>query len=488
MKQLLMPLLLIVALSPVAFAQDAVKCEDGETIPRCLDRVSGAIIDAKPTPTAAETSKEEAQAQENVAKANTGVPALSGSLESALKDFVSRFLASADSSFFTRGNDGSITFDLNAGSKKFVTGNPFKVQAVLHAPILDSKVKAGLSGDTLLKAEKSLDELDDIEFSLSYSPQNRTLGRNLEPHRELFQSLTKGLSAEFPAGQQLAGKIRELRDTLGAEVMTKTFGEMGVGRGAVEGATIAAALRLASDNAEAVKQFKDNDVDLFVTLLDQQPQFYASVIQRTRNELIGGDSLSLKVTYETSGRSLRNFYQFASTRGCAEAQLTARDPECASVWRTFAADEKTKAAADTSGRFSFSIEYAGVDANKVEVALPAPATGPFKLATDDNESLIGSITYGYTLTKDEAGVRKNGFDVKLSYENVTGDKDKDNRFVASAIYSMKLSDKTTLPIGIVYANHEKDPAFKDTDRKLAVHFGLVFKLPSLEDLKSKPKS
>jgi hypothetical protein len=475
MKRLLMPLLLIVALVPPAFAQDADKCEGEETIQMCLDRVSGAIKDAAAT-------ADETKAKADVAKANTGVPSVSGPLGSAVKDFVSRFLASADSSFLTQNNDGSITLDLNVGAKKFVTGNPFKVQAILHAPKLDAKVKAGLTGDTLLNTEKSLDELDDIEFSLSYSPQNRNLGRDLEPHRPLFQALVA--SAPF-ASEDIArfrDKVGELTRTFGAEIMAREFKDMGTARASIEPATIAAGRQLAGDNAAAVQQLKDNDIDTFVALLDQQPQLFASVIQRNRNELIGGDSLSFKVTYETSGRSLRNFYQVAATNGCGETQLAARDGDCADAWRAFAADEKTQLAAETSGRFAFSLEYTGVDANNVEVALPAPATGPFKLATDETESLIGSITYGYTMAKDDAGMRKNGFDLKVSYENVTGDKDKDNRFVASATYSHKMSDTMTMPIGIVYANHENDPAFKDTDRKLAMHFGLVFKMPDLKSI------
>lgn len=480
MKRVLIALLFLFAVVTSVSAQAPDKCKDDEKIATCLDRIAGAIDASAPK---ADPKKEEAKAQDEVAKTNTGVPSLTSPLGSALKDFLSLFSASADSSPLTRGSDGSLTLDLNLGAKKFVSGKPLKIQAVFHAPQLDPKVKAGLSGDTLSKAEKSIDELDDVSFSLSYSPQNRTIGRALDPHRPLFQALIGQVPVESPDALKLAGTIRSIEE-LAPGITKKTFGEMGEHRAAIEAQTILAAREHAKSNAEAVQRVKDQKVDEFITLLDQQPQFYASVIQRTRNELIGGDSLSFGVTYETSGHSLRNFYKFAAAT-CGETQLAARDSACATAWTSFVADEKTQAAMSTSGRFAFSVEYTGVDANKVEVALPAPATEPFKLETDDNESLIGSIKYGQVLSKAAEGPRESRFDVTVSYENVTGDKDKDNRFVASAVFSQKLTDTMTFPIGIVYANHEKDPKFNDTDRKLSVHFGLVFKLPSLDALKPK---
>jgi hypothetical protein len=479
-KRLSIALLLAVLTTSSLYAQDAERCKNTESVADCFVRVANGI-DA--------TVKEEIIEDENK-KANTGVPTLTSPLGSAVKDFLALFAASADSSFLSRGNDGSMTFDLNLGAEKFMTGRPLKVQTVFHTPQLDPKVKAGLTGDVLQKTEQSLDEFDDLSFSLTYAPQNRSLGRTLSAHRPLFQVLLGPVPTDQSAPALLAvlqSVSPRFKDAQGNPLPEPPpFGDMGADRAEVEQAVIAAARAEAALDARDVAAMDTGDVADFQKLLVQQPQAYASVVQRSRSEFIGPDQLSFKLTYETSGRSLRTFYSEAAKKGCGERELEAarNDREgqqadvCRDAWEAFVDEEKTQAALRGSGRFAFSVEYAGADANAVEIPLPAPAA-PFKLSTEDTESLVGSVTYGQVLMRAAEGTREGRIDLKASYENVTGDEDRDNRFVVSAVYSQKLSDTMTIPFGIVYANHDQDPAFKDVDRKFSMHFGLVFKMPDI---------
>jgi len=479
MKRALLALFISLALSSPLLAQGADKCIEGETVDDCFARIEKAVI----------PSATEAAVTKVMAEANTGVPTLTSPLGSAVADFLSRFAASADSSMLSRGNDGSLTLDMNLGAEKYMTGRPLKVEAVFHAPVLNPKVKVGLPGNLVQDNEKSLNELDDVSLSLTYSPQNRSIGRTLSPHRALFQLLVRSVPSN-PDAQKLLDLLESLqsrfKDQNGnplAEVPAFGSPQMGDQRADVERAVIAAAKEQVALDASDKATLKANGVDDFRKLLDEQPQAYASVVQRSRNELIGPNERSFKLTYETSGFSLRNFYSAAAST-CNESQLasTQTNPEsqqavtCLDAWKAFVKDEKTQRALTMSGRFSFSVEYSGVDANKVEIALPSPAA-PFKLATGSTESLIGSLTYGQVLVAAAEGIREGRIDLKASYENVTGAKNRDNRFVISAVYSQKLTDTMSLPFGIVYANHEKDPAFKDTNRQLSMHFGLVFKLP-----------
>jgi hypothetical protein len=238
-------------------------------------------------------------------------------------------------------------------------------------------------------------------------------------------------------------------------------------------------------------------VDDFRDLLHQQPQVYASVVQKSRNQLVGADETSFKITYETSGHGLGSFYRQAKPT-CDDAKLkqaqadalnslksdnSAAIAACLDAWQAFRGDPKTKAALRSSSRFAFSLEYAGVRANKVSLASPPSAVtpDPFTLKTDSSESLIGSATYGFAVVGGGPGTREGRVDLTASYANVTGDPNRDNRFVVAAVYSQKINDMLTMPLGVVYAN-QKRSLESISDHGLSMHFGLVFKMPTLSQL------
>jgi hypothetical protein len=47
----------------------------------------------------------------------------------------------------------------------------------------------------------------------------------------------------------------------------------------------------------------------------------------------------------------------------------------------------------------------------------------------------------------------------------------------SITYTQKMSDNVSVPISLVYANRASD--LTNVDRKLNVHFGISFKMPSM---------
>jgi hypothetical protein len=477
-------LVLLIASLPLS-AQTATTCGNDETIEVCFGRLAQATDDVKLTTAAA------AQA---VAMANTGVPAITSPAGSALKDFLTLFTASIDAASLSEGQDGALTLDWNLGAAQFATGRPFKLQAVFYKPALNPKVKAALTGDLLQQTEGGLDDLDDMAASLTYSPQTRRNGRTLSPHRELISLLTRTASrAEGRA--TTAQKFLQVLQTVqtqppfngGADTDTVTFGQLTDDqRMKIEPLVVASARELLQITQRYQDALNAAGFQEFKKLLHAQPQAYGSVVQRTRNDLVGPDELSLKLTYETSGRALGAFYKDAKdTCDSRKLQAAARNAggqearDCMTAWREFLADEKTRATISSPGRFAFSLEYAGVAAQ--DVRFPA-LTPPFELKTDDSETLTASLTYGRVLTGDPLtpGSREGRLDLTARYENATGDADRDNRYVVSAIYSQKITDTLILPIGFIYANHDKD--LVEVDHQVSMHFGLVYKLPSLGGL------
>jgi hypothetical protein len=475
-------LLLIVAAVPLR-AQSNNSCGDDETIPGCFSRLVGAV----------EVGAAAADVQESVAAANTGVPTLTSPLGSSLKDFLSVFTAFVDTAALTEDDSGALTLDWNFGSARFTTGRPFKAQAVFHKAQLNPQIKAALTGELLQETEGSLDDTDDVTASLSYSPQTRGLGRTLSPHRALFELLlaearrAEGRDPQTFAFLQLVQPFQAQPPFTTAQSLDSiTFKQLTIPqRARIEPAVIAYAQEQLAIDEGYKRALTAVGVDKFRTLLHQQPQLYGSVLVRTRNELVGANEMSFKLTYETSGRGLRSFYS-ASKRTCNDAQLqSARNaPDsgvgiaCLDAWRDFLAEDKTQAAIAGAGRFAFSLEYTGVAENEVSIASPPSGVtpDPFTLHTDDSESLIGSVTWSRELTRIGAASREGRFDATASYENVTGDEDRDNRFVVSAVYSQKINDRVTIPLGIAYAN--RDRYLKDvSDRGISMHFGLIYKLP-----------
>jgi hypothetical protein len=487
----LLPILLLAAASSFAQTLPSDRCGDDELISDCFGRLSGATVEAK--------------VADDVAKANTGIQALTSPLQSPLRDFLSLFAASADMATLSQKDDGTLTLDWNIGSQQFTTGRPLKLQAVFNKPQLNAKVKAALGGELLQQEEASLRDTDDAALSLSYSPQNRALGRTLLPHRPLLELLTGvARNEEDPAATTLAlaavlSRFEDEEPIKSDPELTKTkFRDLTAVQKAVLGPAIAAAAaeqsRLDQSYGVALKAL---GVDDFKKLLNQQPQAYASVVQRSRDPLVGADETSFKVTWESSGRALSTFYKeakptcddarLAQAVSDASAEKTRADSQaiagCLAAWDAFRTDSRTKAALNSASRLAFSLEYSGIRPNKVALASPPQSVtpDPFTLSTPSSESLIGSVTYGFDVVGNGPGTREGRIDLGASYENVTGDENRDNRFVVSAVYAQKVNDMLTMPIGIVYAN--RDRYLKTfSDRGLSMHFGLVFKVTTLDAL------
>jgi hypothetical protein len=486
-RRVVLTLIVAMTAGPALFAQSADKCGDDETISKCFARIEGAVMLEAP---AAAAAGAEANVAHDLATTNTGVQGIQSPLGSSLKDFLTFFTAAVDSSMLTQGNDGSLTLDWNLGAEQFRTGRPLKFQAVFNKPQLNPKIKAGLTGDLLQKTEGSLGETDDISVSLAYSPQNRSLGRTLDPHRDLFELFTGVAERRESRPTAFLDLLAEIKLLLTPEQLGKINSlkvkELNDLRGRIEPLVIAAAREQLKISATYVATLKALGADEFRTLLNQQPQAYASVTQRSRNELVGPDQLSFKLTYETGGQSLKDFYRSAKST-CDDNRLKKAKVDdvaadgCLEAWRSFLAEKKTTATLASSLRLAFSVEYSGVRANKVEIPIPDKPTMPFTDGSSPkSESLIGSLTAGMLLTAAGPDTREGRVDFTASYENVTGDKNRDNRFVVSAVYSQKVSATMSIPFGVVYANHSEDKVFKEPDRhRVSLHFGLIYKLPMM---------
>jgi hypothetical protein len=140
---------------------------------------------------------------------------------------------------------------------------------------------------------------------------------------------------------------------------------------------------------------------------------------------------------------------------------------CVNTIDTYAKDAATD-------RLAFSLEYDRT--NRRWIDLPDYSV---QYGIPRAHKLVYSLTYGRPLTA-PMGASGARIDLSVDYEDVSNDAEVDNRLVGSATFTYKVSDKVSIPVGIVYASHEEDLAAND--EQLNAHFGLIYKMPDLGGL------
>jgi hypothetical protein len=213
-----------------------------------------------------------------------------------------------------------------------------------------------------------------------------------------------------------------------------------------------------------------NAIDPFVRLLNNQPQFYATALEHARDKLVGPNETSAKVTYEIPFAPNLNTFYAGDGRSCTPgaAIAAARAADCATKLRALAGT--TPDATNSQSRLAIAAEYhelAKTDINLTQYTV--------KLQKPGSHSFSGSLTFGYVLDTKGDVTKSDRIDVSVTYENVSGDPLKKDRGIGSLTFTKKLSDTMTFPISLVYANHAR--YLSTVDRKLNVHFGLVYKMP-----------
>jgi len=198
-------------------------------------------------------------------------------------------------------------------------------------------------------------------------------------------------------------------------------------------------------------------------LLGNQPQFYVSALYHERSPEIGADEFSGRLTYEWSRMNLKKFYD--DTKECADRGSVA----CAAQFGDYVRQHKDEI--DTAPRFSLSVDVAQTHANDIVVP-----KFEINLHSSSSRKVLGSAVFSREFLRG-TGQNDARFDASLSYEDVTSDTTKDDRFIGSAIFTQKINDTFSLPIGIVFANHKQ--YLPKSDHELSFRFGLVYKLKPL---------
>jgi hypothetical protein len=208
-------------------------------------------------------------------------------------------------------------------------------------------------------------------------------------------------------------------------------------------------------------------------LINNQPQLLFSGSARSRNDAAGGDELSAKLSFEfdLSGHNVNNLNRFLIDRECTdrraiEGRTAAVYVRCADVVKSYIADNPVE---EGGWRGAVGIEYE----RREDASLNLPISMmPFELR--GGRSLIASIAVGRQFQlMEESNLPKAKLDIGLSYDDVSGDPQRNSRTVGNVTFTQELATAAQLSIGLAWAN---EPQYLgEVDKELSARVGLNYK-------------
>jgi hypothetical protein len=398
----------------------------------------------------------------------------------------------------------------------------FKLQALLSSKLeLASEVKEKLPEESrqelVEKLEGQLVDLDDVTYSLRWTPEAARFGRGFRAYRLLFESLYRRARAlaiartpqpadagsglfdeisEWP-GSQCAGLGEKLTKrqvdptdflTWPLDQIPEALAELGDDarncpsaerlRADLERLIRNAAQRAAEGVAVSRTSLLETRLDRFGALVANQPQLVFTAAFRDRHELVGATEMRVGVTYEWSRINLN----YVLSGSCRDRQASAdkqvaqadQDKRAAGCLRDYTANvERIADEIEDGERFSFTGEYVDIDSRSVTLESLAGTALSFPSA----KKLVLGVGWSRYFAVG-GGEEMARLDLAAKYEDVSDDPERRDRGVATLTLTRKFNG-IEVPLGIVYANHGE--FLGEVDEQLSAHVGLKFGLDPKED-------
>ncbi len=458
-----------------ASAEDV--CGDEERWGDCLARLfsAGNTFQHTADQVQAEMMKPENQQAAEARSENEIVNALVGTATASevnLEDFLSSLLANLDIDGLEESN-GGLRFKKNIQ----VTYGTVAIEAQAKPGELFPELKTKLEeagNDSLIKdLDEELGDFDDLSLDIVFSVDRfgednaiwwgrkfRASNGAKTPNGELATQIY-GLIASAPQDRYNAA-TKAFQDAVRAP--TQTLASMKVKdtpesvRADLQAKAKAAAEAALADIKGLEQRLKDDRYFMFSKLVANQPQFILTAGYDVRDELVGRDSLNAQVKYEIGQANVNGLRRY-----CASLTL-----DCYSKFLDQQASALTK-----NWRISFEGKYSWMDAYDFTHAAGDSGTA-VTLELDEAQEWHVMLSAGRTLRLTDKGMEQTRFDLEATYEDVTGDSQKQGRFVSTATFTEKISETMAVSVGVVYANR---PEYRgEVDEELSARAGLRFNL------------
>jgi len=462
-------------LSGPAIAQP--RCETTETLEQCWNHY---LPDAAASLEAADTELREVDSGVDV-----GDEGSTSSLINTLSRF--GFTGVFNDSDGVTGDDGRMAFDFSFLLPGGVRDRNGKLQAFvamdagLFEP-LKMLLPEAEQDQRISELEGQIGDVDDYALSFTYNILSESWGRTIEAHRETYARLFNQI--DIPGiGDTTAflSFLTMLPDEAGSSAEQKTFEELGTLSEsltaeqlmhAFEGAAAAEASIEQDFVAEAQLLFEN-----FKYLVNNQPQLLISAEHRVREELVGSDETSLEVSWEQPlGPNVNRFLSYDPDGSAGPCKSNPGD--CSEAFQSYMGSKK-KGKVDNTDRAVFSLSYTDI----ADYSIFRPNDGlaidgePFRVEGGERLKVLAGWGRSFDRGPAEEALAPSRLDIALSYEDLFDDPERQDRFIASLTYTVKLNDGTSLPFGLVYANKPEFLAMEDVDDEITARLGLKFTLP-----------
>lgn len=432
--------------TPLDAATTAEICDGTETWADCEDRLLKA------------TAIDEEDLKEEVADdLRNLLLGASSPNASVTPDFIQRLLVALDIPGLTEEN-GLLSFRYNTPDEIF------GFEAKANEAVLFDKLRDALpASDQESRSEqlsKAIEVFDDVSLNVSINvkPANTRLasGKLRAAAEELLVIEVAARNEELDSAEDTVRRTfrRHLNDRgLSLESLVGDAGEeRAVPEGILEKYVEAAA---ASDEA-FLENLEGSGFFSLADLAANQPQLSVTAQRRVKDDLVGPDTWTAALTWQMGlGANLNTL-----KKKCPIA-----DPACYSGFLKSVGE-----AVQRKWRLSFEAAYSETDAYVSPIADAI-------LHLDKNESLTAKATLGGVLRYEVVEgktVEQSSFAFEGSYEDVTGDAERQNRLVATATLTQRMNADFSAEISVVWANK---PEYRgDVDEEWSTTAGLRYKL------------
>jgi hypothetical protein len=216
-----------------------------------------------------------------------------------------------------------------------------------------------------------------------------------------------------------------------------------------------------TDSVTSLKVLSDAGIDNLATLIDNQPQLAGTLTYHHREDFTGPPELSATLEYQWGLHNLNSL----------------KGDQTTSFSNRLATDLK-KFSTARAGKVVLSLSYKRVDPYLIETLGEfAAADIPFTaIDIKGNDEFKLKAQYGWEMAMKLTGERPRlDFSTDFARRN-EGGKRTVNRFVSTATFTMPYGNNMSIPISLKYANRPED--LQQEQKRLSVHFGLSYRLPS----------
>jgi len=300
---------------------------------------------------------------------------------------------------------------------------------------------ASFTPEEVVSFSQQIDDFDDLELTFSYNIVSQKFGRDFEPHRPFFTQLSKGIF-----GSKQVTEAKQIRN----EAQVKLDGNEEI-ISLMAGSSLLPCKELTQkykfDNEQqnscmdfnsaqkiilsAEADYNSLNPQYIAVLVNNQPQLQFSGSYKKKDDLIGADELSLKVSYEFGSTNLNTLYRKMNA-----------NQKFIDVYRDLS---ESYVHSKNDGRFKLALEYSHLDDHKFSV-------NQTNFIKKGGEKLTATAAYGRSILFAKDNTPTMRLDVSLDIEEFLDDTEGNDRYVGTATLTRKISDNLSVPISIQYAN------------------------------------